>query len=179
MILKEITMEIVTSRLKLVPTAPEYAESTYAYAGDLENTRLMMELPFDSLEETRATIDAYVEQWQKDKPARLDFVILKNDEHIGGMTLYFLDEKDSGELGWIVHKNHWGRGYVTEAAKAVMLYAKEKWAMQRMIACCDGENIASKRVIEKLGMHFVKSSPRKNRSSGDEERVDLTFEITL
>ena len=172
-------MEIVTSRLKLVPTAPEYAASTYAYAGDLENTRLMMELPFESLDETKATINAYVEQWQKDKPERLDFVILKDDEHIGGMTLYFLDEENSGELGWIVHTDHWGRGYTTEAAKAVMTYAKEKWHMQRMIACCDSENIASKRVIEKLGMKFVKTCPRKNRSSGNEERVDLTFEIDL
>lgn len=172
-------MEIITPRLRLVPVELKYLESTYAYAGDIENTRLMMELPYESLDETKAAIEASVVQWQSEKPSRLDFAVLKDDTHIGGMTLYFLDDGVSGELGWVVHKDHWGRGYTTEAARAMLDYAADEWNLKRMIACCDSENIASKKVIEKLGMRFVKTCPRKNRSSGDEERIDLTFELHI
>ena len=48
-----------------------------------------------------------------------------------------------------------------------------------MIACCDSENMASQRVMEKLGMKYHSTGKRKNRSTGDEERVELTYEIFI
>ena len=172
-------MEIRTERLLLKPVTMAELHSTHAYASDLENTRLMMFLPYANLAETRQSIREAILQWEKPQPHHLEFAIFEGKSHIGGITLYFLDDPSEGELGWVLHKNHWGKGYTTEAAGAMLAYAREHWHIRRMIACCDSENIASKRVIEKLGMKFVKTCPRKNRSSGNEERIDLTFEIDL
>lgn len=172
-------MEIRTERLVLKPVSMEYLHSTHAYASDLENTRLMMFLPYASIGETEAAIRKSEEQWKMEAPHHREFVILKDDEHIGGITLYFLDDRTEGELGWILSKAFWGNGYVTEAAKAILDYAKNHCGMRRMIACCDSENAASRRVMEKLGMTLSETGKRTNRSMGDMERIELIYELYL
>ena len=59
-----------------------------------------------------------------------------------------------------------------------MEYAKIKWGMGRIIACCDSENISSRIVMEKLGMKYHSTGKRKNRSS-EEERVELIYEMYI
>ena len=171
-------MEIKTERLTLRPACAGYLETTHKYASDLENTRYMMFLPYKSLEETRCALQEAEAQWRLAAPQRCEFVVLKDGTHIGGMTLYFLNDRAEGELGWVLNKRYWGRGYVVEAALALMDYARKEWGMRRIIACCDSENQASRRVMEKLGMRHVDTGTRKNRSS-DEERVELVYEIML
>lgn len=46
-------IEITTQRLVLRPLGTEYLETVHAYASDIENTRYMMRLPNDSIEETQ------------------------------------------------------------------------------------------------------------------------------
>ena len=172
-------MELLTPRMRLVPVEPAHIKTTYEYAADIDNTRFMMYLPFESMEETEASVIDAMNEWKKTEPARLEFAIIAEGKHIGGIILYFLEDRTNGELGWVVHKDHWGRGYVTEAARAMLVYAAERWRMKRIIACCDSENIASRRVMEKLGMTYCSTGKRKNRSSGDEERIELTYELYL
>jgi RimJ/RimL family protein N-acetyltransferase len=50
-------------------------------------------------------------------------------------------------------RSAWGRGYATEAARAVRDFAFGDLGMQRLIAIIDPSNIASIRVAEKIGMH--------------------------
>ena len=131
------------------------------------------------LEETAAAIDDAIAQWHSEFPERLEFAIISEAGHIGGITLYYLEDRTNGELGWVMHRDHWGRGYITEAALALMDYAAKDLGIRRMIACCDSENIASRRVMEKLGMKYCSTGKRKNRSSGEEERIELIYEISL
>jgi RimJ/RimL family protein N-acetyltransferase len=55
------------------------------------------------------------------------------------------------ELGWAVRSDHWGRGYATEAGRAGI-----EWALQlgilELVALVMEDNLASRRVAEKLGM---------------------------
>lgn len=73
-----------------------------------------------------------------------------NDIHIGAVSVYF--ENDTGELGWMINKNYWGNGFAYEAAKALIYYTKTEIKVNRFLAHCDTENIASYKVMEKLGM---------------------------
>jgi len=173
-------MEIRTQRLCLRPVCMADLETTHAYASDPENTRLMMFLPYASIEETAQSIRDAEAQWQDPHPHHWEFAILKDGQHIGGMTLYFLPEPNEVELGWILHKAHWRNGYVHEAALALIDYARTQLGMKRIIACCDSENTASYLLMERLGMRcIVRDGSRKNRSSGDEERTELIYEMLL
>ncbi len=172
-------MEIRTERLLLRPVCADDAGAIYAYAGDPENTRYMVFLPYASLEETAAHIREAEAEWAGTNPAFLEFVILWNGAIAGGLSVYYTSEAGVAELGWVVNKAFWGRGFALEAAKALISHGRQAWGWTRVIAQCDSENTASRRVMEKLGMQCVsRTGGRKNRSS-DEERTELTYELVL
>ena len=173
-------MEIRTERLMLRPAALGDLATTHAYAGDLENTRFMMYLPYASLEETAAMLREAEAEWKREQPERYEFSILLEEKHIGGITLYMQQDRSEAELGWVLHKDYWRRGYVTEAARGVMAFAREQLGVKRIFACCDSENVASYKAMEKLGLRLVKDDGvRTNRSMGDEVRRELTYEIRM
>lgn len=171
-------MEIKTPRLALRPMAMGYLATVHAYASDPDTTRFMMFLPNETLEETAQFIREAEAEWQKDAPAYYEFAVLLDGAHIGAISVYSTDEPGEGELGWIFDKAYWGNGYATEAARALIDYASHHLGFTRFIAHCDAENRGSSRVMEKLGMRYTGSAGgRKNRSS-DEERTELTYELT-
>jgi RimJ/RimL family protein N-acetyltransferase len=57
-----------------------------------------------------------------------------------------------GELGYIVHPDHQGRGYATEAAAAVLDLAFDVFGLHRVVGRVEPRNVASARVLERLGM---------------------------
>ena len=56
------------------------------------------------------------------------------------------------ELGWHLAKDHWGRGYATEAAAFALGYARERLGRTRVISLIRPGNAASIRVAERIGM---------------------------
>ncbi len=168
---------IQTERLALVPLTMAYLESTHRYASDAEHARYMMFLPNDSIAQTEAFIRTAEAERAKDAPAYWEFAILLDGVHIGGASLFRLDDPQGAELGWILDRHFEGHGYATEAARGVMAWGREKMGFTRFIAQCDAENAASARVMERLGMRLIeRCGGRKNRSS-EEEREELTYEI--
>lgn len=63
-------------------------------------------------------------------------------------------EKKTIEIGYGIGSGYWGRGYVTEAVKAMLSYYFEHSDYRTVFASFFPENTASKRVMEKCGMHF-------------------------
>lgn len=86
-------MELHTPRLTLRPANMTQLHSTHAYAGDLENTRFMMFLPYADLAETAETLRAAEAEWRKAAPERYEFAIFLEDAHIGGITLYMQEDR--------------------------------------------------------------------------------------
>ena len=170
-------MELKTERLILRPADISYLSSTHAYAGDAENTKYMMFLPYADEEETAEFLRDSAAQWAKDQPERYEVVILFGDVHIGGITLYMMEDRSEAELGWVLHRDYLRRGFATEAAKAVMDFAKDSLGVRRIFAGCDSENVASYKLMEKLGMTHASTGTRTNRSMGDEVRVEMVYEI--
>lgn len=70
-------------------------------------------------------------------------------------------EIDTGdiEIGWHLHPDAWGQGFVTEAGVAVLKHAFAS-GLERVVAVTNPANGASRRVAERLGMVFVGSSTR-------------------
>ncbi len=172
-------MEINSERLVLAPLGTQYFKTTLGYSTDLENTKYMVFLPLENREEVRQFLENAEKEMKKDHPTYYEFAIILNHQHIGAVSVYFDDSPECGELGWILAKEYWGNGYVCEAAKAIVKYFAEEMNINHFIAHCDSENYASRRVMEKLGMHFVRQyGGRKNRSS-DEMREECLYELMI
>jgi RimJ/RimL family protein N-acetyltransferase len=59
-----------------------------------------------------------------------------------------------GELGYFLHPDHWDRGYATEAARLLLNFGFGTLDLHRIFATCDPRNVASARVLEKIGMTY-------------------------
>ena len=56
----------------------------------------------------------------------------------------------ASEAVWTLGREHWGRGYATEAAKASLAYAFKTMALPKVVSYIDAENFASQNVAKRL-----------------------------
>ena len=64
----------------------------------------------------------------------------------------------SVEIGWRLARAHWGQGYATEAARAVLEYGFERVGLDRIVSVHAVGNEASANVMRKIGMHFERET---------------------
>lgn len=79
------------------------------------------------------------------------------------------DSLSEVDVGYALLPSFHGRGYATEAARAVMADGRNRLGLQRIVAFCSPDNAASVHVLEKLGLRFE----RKARLADDAEELDL------
>ena len=66
-----------------------------------------------------------------------------------------LTRGDAGvELGYWIAREHWGRGFATEAARAVLAFGFTHLGVHRVEAHCVAENTGSAHVLEKIGLQL-------------------------
>lgn len=63
-------------------------------------------------------------------------------------------EHNRAEIGYVISTKNWGKGYGTEVANAVISFGFEQMELERIQARCFIDNIASQRVMEKVGMTY-------------------------
>ena len=161
---------ITTERLEIRPIEKDDCEAVHRYAGD-PSIDMMMFLPNETIEETEKFVEFAVSEWAKDEPEDMEFVVLLNGEIIGGVNL----ESVAGgiyEIGWTIRQDRRGKGYATEAAKALVDYAFEELHAEKIQAHCDSRNQASEKVMRKIGMILVDDKgtryyPKTGVSSGE------------
>lgn len=72
---------------------------------------------------------------------------------VGHVNLIYASEAHStAEIGWVVHPDHRGHGYATEAGAELLRIGFEELALHRVVARCDARNVGSVAVMERLGM---------------------------
>lgn len=99
----------------------------------------------------------YLDEWVENYRMRKEFVftinLQSNDEFLGLISLRIGNPKYSIASIWYkLHPSFWGKGYATEAAKAILKFGFEEVGLHRIEAGCAVDNIGSVRVLEKIGM---------------------------
>jgi ribosomal-protein-alanine N-acetyltransferase len=85
-------------------------------------------------------------------------------------------EQPRGDLGYEIAPPHWGRGYATEAARALLAFGFRDLGLHRIFARCLAENAASARVLERLGMR-LEARHREHEWVRGRPRDELTYGI--
>jgi len=73
-------------------------------------------------------------------------------ELVGHVNVMVDPDNRQGEIGFIFDPAHQGRGYATEATRALVAHAFEHYDLHRICGRLEPRNVASARVLEKLGM---------------------------
>ena len=98
----------------------------------------------------------------------------KDDSIIGTCTLDHLDiQNRRAEIGFVLRKDLWGRGYMSEALRTLLRFAFEELALHRIEADVDPHNEASIRLLERLG--FQREGCLRERWFVGEEINDTVF----
>jgi len=79
-----------------------------------------------------------------------------SNEFIGWCGLKYLADQDEIDLGYRLMQNFWGRGFAFEAAKHSLDYGFNQLHLKTVIGRAHIENTASLKILEKIGMHFIK-----------------------
>lgn len=83
---------------------------------------------------------------------------LKETEKLIGIILYFDENDDSCEIGYGIGSEYWNNGYVTEAVQRLLEFLFEEKGFRKVYASFFKCNEASKRVMEKCGMTYERTS---------------------
>ena len=106
-------------------------------------------------------VQSFVQMFLDQQPARprlkyqLAVVLKASGQLIGNCGIRLQeDEAHQADIGYELSPQHWGRGYATEAARAIVRFGFTELNVHRIWAWCIAENTASARVLEKLGMQL-------------------------
>jgi RimJ/RimL family protein N-acetyltransferase len=132
-------------RLSYRPISLEDFESYAEFLADPESTRYLLVPEPHSRELTRSLLERNIEQ--HDGTIGM-FTLLDGAELVGwaGFQRREITGAPEVELGWLVRKEHWGKGYASEAAREL-----RKRGPDRVIHLIHPENAASIAVAKKLG----------------------------
>jgi ribosomal-protein-alanine N-acetyltransferase len=107
-------------------------------------------------EQTKSVIESFTEDWQQHHFGVWAVIYKKNQKLIGHCGLKFLENTSEIQVGYLLLKSYWGKGLGTEAATATLKYGFETAKIEKIVAIAKPENIASRRVMEKVGMKYEK-----------------------
>jgi RimJ/RimL family protein N-acetyltransferase len=143
-----------TERLILREFEPDDWEALHAVESDPAVARYQSFAP-RTPEESRAYVLGAITD-ASEIPRRtwdLAVVLAAADRLIGRCGLGVTDEDGEQAMVWYtIHPDAWGRGYATETARAVVGFGFRDLGFHRIWADCDPANVASWRVLEKIGM---------------------------
>jgi ribosomal-protein-alanine N-acetyltransferase len=142
---------IETPRLTLRPPLAPDAEAIFSgYAQDAEVTKYLIWRPHKNVEETRDFVRHCMLAWEDG--STFPWIITRKDD---GRLIGMIESrvKEFGiNIGYVLARAQWGCGYMPEAARAVVDWGLSQDGIFRVWALCDVDNIASARVMEKVGM---------------------------
>ncbi|HKW62150.1 MAG TPA: GNAT family N-acetyltransferase [Candidatus Acidoferrum sp.] len=97
-------------------------------------------------------VNRQVEQFSERGFGRWKLLLKPNQEMIGFCGVGFWRDSPDLEIGWWLAQPYWGRGLATEAARVALRDAFERIGLDRIISIARPANVASTRIMEKLGL---------------------------
>jgi len=147
-------------------------EVMYAYEGAFNDT------------EVREWLDRQIKRYAEDKVGLWGAVLKENGELIGqcGITMQPYREQTVPEIGYLLRKNFWHKGYATEAARSCADYASHILGIKRIYSIIRDNNLPSQGVAKRIARrHHRKTLPRHryapHRVFDDSRRINELWGI--
>ncbi len=160
-------MVLQTQRLVLRPFRVSDAPAVHAYGSDPIVTQFT-EFGPNTWDETLG----YLQTATRPTPPTIELgVTLREADEVVGAVHAHPVVPGRWEMGWVLRRDLWGQGIIPEAAGAVFDHLAARDDVVAIFARCRPENVASARVMEKLGMRYVETIPRDREVRGQWVRL--------
>lgn len=145
-----IIPQLETKRLYLRPVTMADASAIFSYASVKENIEYVTFPIHETLADTLKVIeDNFLPRSEHDQFTSM-VIVLKETQAVIGMIDFTKYQREKAELGYILHRDYWGKGYMTEAAKVLVDYGFNH-GIRKFICRHHPDNPGSQKVMRKLG----------------------------
>ncbi|MBB6626369.1 GNAT family N-acetyltransferase [Nocardioides sp. KIGAM211] len=149
------TPTLTTDRLLLRPVADTDADDLFTLQSDAHVLRYWDSPPWQDPARAQRFIATSRELAEEGSGARLVLERTEDGAFLGWCSLTKWDPVHrSASMGYCLAESAWGQGYATEAGRAVLQWAFATLDLNRVQAETDTRNVASRRVLEKLGFRL-------------------------
>jgi [ribosomal protein S5]-alanine N-acetyltransferase len=147
---------ITTPRLFLRKLRPGDLDALHAMYADTETMRFIGNGDAATREESAQALLEAIEAHERYGYGLLGMVLRESGDLVGrcGYKVWQVDGKDHLEIGWMVHRDHVGLGYATEAGFGLREHAFTSLGWEEVISVIQPGNLASIRVAEKVGESY-------------------------
>lgn len=140
-----------SDRLVMRPFEMGDASWVFLYASDPEVTRYMDWPAHKSIDDSVAFIQMNDEGRSSGDQYAWAVTTRTDERPIGSIGCSELTHKVS--FGYVLSRDAWGKGYATEASRALLACLEQVANLERIWAVCDVDNLGSARVLRKLGLN--------------------------
>ena len=146
---------LTTDRLTLRPFDDAHLAGLHAMNSQPEVMRFITGRP-ETLDETRAIIARVKAKWAEWGYSWWAIFERSTGQLVGAGCLQHLrrDPLQPMEIGWRLQPDCWGKGYASEAARAMAQFAFDTIGAPELVAVCHPDNAASAQVMRRLGMQY-------------------------
>lgn len=171
-------MEVTTDRLVLTPIGPEHTPELVELHGD-PNVAYWNAGAWSEAQARRFAVDMQG-RWSRDQVGKW-IAHRRSDGALvgrGGLSLSVVDERPRLELGWALRDQMRGQGFATEIGRAGLRFGFDVLGSDEIVAYTEAHNHASRAVMRRLDMRFVKLIYAPGLVEGsDEVRDDAPFAL--
>lgn len=148
-----------TERLILRPLSLNDAEHIFkTWTSDPDVEKYMIWDLHQSINDTISWLKTEVAELTSNNNYTWGMVFKENNELFGTISIHRKDTSDVFTLGYNIAKSYWGNGFTTEAGKTVLDFASSKLNIKKFFCRHADENIASMKVMKKLGFIYFNDS---------------------
>jgi RimJ/RimL family protein N-acetyltransferase len=140
---------IETERLVLHPIGPADIDEFVALHANPEVTHFVRSLNRSQAEER---LELAEREWVQRRHGMFAIRERASGRFLGRAGLKYWPQFDETEVGWMLHRDAWGHGYATEAARACIDWGFAQLTLPYLTAMIQPENVRSVRVAERLGL---------------------------
>lgn len=164
--------QMTSERLLVRPMQLDDAPSLFEFWSDPMVTKHMNIEAFTDISQAQEMIVLLQKLFTENKAIRWTILLKDSNEIIGSIGFNYLDyENERAEIGYDLGYSYWGKGYATEAIRALTSYGFESLHLNRVEAKVDPDNLNSIKVLKKL--RFVEEGKLRQYEKSKGEFVDL------
>jgi RimJ/RimL family protein N-acetyltransferase len=149
---------VETARLFLRPFTSDDLDALASLNADADVMRYIGDGKPQTKAQTQTRLNAILGHWRQHGFGLRAIVDKATHAFIGFCGLQFLENTSEIEIGYRIARRFWRMGIATEAARACLRHGFEILNLSRIVAVVHPENLPSQRVVEKIGLCYVKNS---------------------
>ena len=151
-----------TNRLQFRPLQHNDIDNLYLLYKQKDLMQYITGQPRD-YQKTQQRLSAHITDYQKYGFSLYATILKTTNQFIGrcGIEPVETNNQLHADIAWMFKKQYWGQGLATEFGHAMLSYAFKNFPIHRIFATAHPQNIASIKVMQKIGMQHLKTTPTR------------------